>query len=160
MKSRRAAQYHAVTLLCGIMLASTLVAADRTSNLLSPSQDYAGERRNPVEYELDFSVVVTPPYHAKVLKVWLPLPSTNAGQKIHDRSLSTFPMQVEPQIGREPLYGNQFAYFEFREPKGAQIIRHRFHAKVWDMRWGVEPDKVLNVEEWPTAFPHISSTTS
>jgi transglutaminase-like putative cysteine protease len=127
-------------------------AAGERAESPSPGQDYSGKRSDPVEYEVDFSVVVTPPYHAKVLKIWLPLPPTNAGQDIRDRRLSTFPMKVLPQIGTEPVYGNRFAYFEFHEPKGAQIIRHQFGAKVWEMRWGVDPQKVINVRRWPEPF--------
>ncbi len=145
-------------LLCAAILAfsigteSIAFADDDKGELVTPSQDYSGKRVSPVDYQVDFSVVVTPPYHSKVLKVWLPLPPSNAGQQIRDRRLSTFPMQVEPEIGNEPVYGNQFAYFEFHEPKGAQIIRHRFNAKVWEMRWDVDAGRVSIPADWPDSF--------
>src|SRR5262245_53357546 len=43
---------------------------------------------------------------------------------------------------RVTVYGNQFAYFEFHNPQGAQIIRHQFPVKTWEVNWNVEPDKV------------------
>lgn len=127
------------------------IAAD-SLHTLSPQQDYTGDRRKPVEYEVDFSVVVTPPYHANVLKVWLPLPQNNAGQEIRDRQLSTFPMKVEPTLATEPVFGNRFAYFEFHKPKGAQIIWHRFTAKVWEMTWDVSPEGIRAARQWPSSF--------
>jgi len=125
----------------------------------NPDEAYTAARSNPVTYEVDFSVVVTPPYHSKVLKVWLPLPQTDAAQAVSESRLSTFPERVEPLIGREKVFGNKFAYFEFREPKGAQIIRHRFRAKVWEMRWNLDPDKVVPVPSWPESFaPYLRRT--
>ena len=35
-----------------------------------------------IQHEIDFSVIVTPPYHCKVLKVWLPIPQDDAAQHI------------------------------------------------------------------------------
>jgi len=136
-----------------LMLTTVVVGSDPDdSRRFSPEQDYSGQRRSPVEYQVDFSVVVTAPHHSKVLRVWLPLPQNNACQEIQDRHLSTFPMTVAPKIGRESRFGNQFAYFEFHEPKGAQMIRHQFRAKVWEMRWNLAADNVVNVEKWPDAF--------
>src|SRR5881396_1582545 len=93
---------------------------------LDPKLPYQTARGNPVTYDVDFSVVVTPPAHTKVLKVWLPLPQTDAGQEVTEGALSAFPMAVKPKFGREEVYGNRFAYFEFDHPEGAQIIRHTF----------------------------------
>ena len=47
-----------------------------------------------------------------------------------------------PQIASEPVYGNRFAYFEFSKPEGAQIIRHQFQIKVWELRWNLDPDRI------------------
>lgn len=119
---------------------------------LDPNTPYKAVKSNPVSYDVDFSVVVTPPYHAKVLKVWLPLPQTDSGQQVSEARLSTFPMKVPPRVGREKLFGNKFAYFEFHDPHGAQIIRHRFKVKVWELRWNLDPDKVVSVTDWPGSF--------
>jgi transglutaminase-like putative cysteine protease len=119
---------------------------------LDAGQDYSGKRSEPVQYQVDFSAVVTAPYHTKVLRVWLPLPPSNSAQEVRDNQLSTFPVTIDPQINTEPVYGNRFAYFEFRSPKGAQIIRHRFQAKVWQMDWDVDPGRIVAVDHWPESF--------
>src|SRR5262249_54405995 len=49
-------------------------------------------------------------------------------------------------------FGNTFAYFRFDTPKGAQVIRHAFTAKVWQLDWGLDPGKVEHVERWPGSF--------
>jgi transglutaminase-like putative cysteine protease len=59
---------------------------------------------------------------------------------------------VTPEINHEPLYGNEFAYFEFHDPQGGQIIRHRFHAKVWQLRWNMSPADFTAVTSWPEDF--------
>jgi transglutaminase-like putative cysteine protease len=119
---------------------------------LDPESPCRAERLEPVTYDVDFAVVVTPPHNAKVLKVWLPLPPTDFAQQIDQRRLSTFPQRVEPRIAREPVYGNEFAYFEFHDPKGAQIIRHAFRARVWELRWNVDPARVAAPARWPEGF--------
>lgn len=105
-----------------------------------------------IQYEIDFSVIVTPPYHCQVLKVWLPIASSDGVQEVGASSFSTRPMQVEPKIAAEATYGNKFAYFEFHQPKGAQIIRHQFKAKVSHAHWELDPGKVQKAGKWPVAF--------
>jgi transglutaminase-like putative cysteine protease len=130
-------------------LSATLAAEELK---LDPTLPYQAARSNPVTYDVDFSVVVTPPYKAKVLKVWLPMPQTDFGQQVAEGELSTFPMKATPTIGAEKTFGNRFAYFEFHEPQGAQIIRHRFKIKVWELRWNLDPDKTVQVSHWPESF--------
>ncbi|MFM7071974.1 MAG: transglutaminase-like domain-containing protein [Planctomycetota bacterium] len=119
---------------------------------LHPSLDYQATRSNAVTYDVDFSVVVTPPYKTKKLAIWLPLPSSDASQEVSGSRLSTFPLSVAPEVASEPVYGNKFAYFEFPAPQGAQIVRHQFRVKVWELHWNVEPAKVQNVARWPASF--------
>ncbi|MGC3967355.1 MAG: transglutaminase domain-containing protein [Pirellulales bacterium] len=119
---------------------------------LDPTLPYQAERVNPVTYDVDFSVVVTPPYKTKKLKVWLPLPMSDAGQEVTEGEMSAFPLRVRPQIGTEETYGNKFAYFEFDAPQGAQIVRHRFRVKVWELRWNVQAERVQGVSQWPSSF--------
>lgn len=119
---------------------------------LDPALPYLAERSNAVTYDVDFSVVVTPPYKSKKLQVWLPIPTSDAAQEISESRLSTHPVIVEPQIGAEATFGNTFAYFEFDSPQGAQVIRHQFRIKVWELRWHVDPAKATAVKEWPAAF--------
>jgi transglutaminase-like putative cysteine protease len=136
-----------------IALPSLLFAADDAT--LDPQLPYRAERRDAVTHEVDFAVVVTPPYGCKVLRIWLPLPPSNFGQEISKSTFTAFPDHVEMKVAEEPVYGNRFGYFEYHNPKGAQIIRHRFTAKVWELRWSLDPDRVASVDDWPTAFQHF-----
>jgi transglutaminase-like putative cysteine protease len=117
-----------------------------------PNLPYQAKRSNPVTYDVDFAVIVTAPSHTKRLKVWLPLPPSDAAQEVDDKGISTEPMNVTPKIAKEPIFGNQFAYFEFDHPEGAQLIRHRFRIKVWELRWDLDPAKVVMVPSWPARF--------
>jgi transglutaminase-like putative cysteine protease len=119
---------------------------------LDPALPLQGQKSEPVTYEIDFAAVVTAPYHTKTLKVWLPIPQSDVAQKIEGSELSTFPMDVKPQVGTEATFGNKFAYFEFDHPEGAQIIRHKFKATIHEMRWHIDPAKVVKVEKWPKSF--------
>jgi len=136
----------------GIVVLGYLAAANANAVDLDPQQPYLAQRKDPVVYDIDFSVVVTPPYHAKVLKVWLPLPQTDAGQEVSGSKLSSFPVEQQPRLAKEKVFGNQFAYFEFAAPEGAQILRHQYRVKVWELRWNLAADKVRPVTEWPAAF--------
>ena len=119
---------------------------------LDPDSPYRAVRHSPVTYDVDFSVVVTPPYKAKKLQVWLPIPVSDFGQEVSDSKLTSFPMQLEPNIANESAYGNRFAYFEFASPQGAQIIRHQFQIKVYELRWNLDPAAVRQVTAWPASF--------
>src|SRR5690606_6744941 len=71
--------------------------AETRKSTYDPEQPYEAVRSNPVTYQVDFSVVVTAPHHTEKLKVWLPIPLSDAGQEVSNSELQTFPMQVEPQ---------------------------------------------------------------
>lgn len=105
---------------------------------LDPALPCQARRSSPVTYDVDFSIVVTPPYKTKLLRVWLPIPPSDGAQEVSDNRFSSFPLAVEPMVDSAPVYGNKFACFEFKSPQGAQIIRHRFRVKVWELRWDVE----------------------
>ncbi len=142
------------------ILTLTLYAADRAAvcaektevQSLTPSMPYAVTKSDPITHDVDFSVIVTPPYHCKVLKVWIPVPQTDSAQEIRASQFSTFPINVKPELNSEPVYGNRFAYFEFKNPRGAQIIRHRFQAKLWNLNWQLQPSHIVKVDEWPSEF--------
>jgi transglutaminase-like putative cysteine protease len=142
------ASMKSIVLALSFVIATVANAAD----LLNPELPYQVTRDNDVIYDVDFSVVVTPPNNAKVLKVWLPIPQSDVGQEVSSSKLTTFPLHVEPQLGTEPEYGNKFAYFEFANPAGAQIVRHRFKIKVWELRWNLDADKIKAPAQWPSAF--------
>jgi hypothetical protein len=136
-------------------LALTLIASGANAQspaALDPDQPYRARRENPVTYEVDLSAVVTPPYKCKSLKVWMPIPQSDTGQEVSGSEITTFPVEVEPLIGTEKVFGNKFAFVEFKEPQGAQIIRHRFTVKVWELHWDIDPEKVVAVEQWPRSF--------
>lgn len=141
-----------LNVLAMLLCSATVAVAEKPTLRLDPDLPYRAQRSDPVTHEVDFSVVITPPYHCEVLKVWLPLPQTDFGQQISDFELTTFPDDVEPEIHVEPVYGNKFAYFEFHEPKGGRIIRNRFTATVWNLHWNVDPAEVESVSRWPEAF--------
>ncbi len=123
-----------------------------------PAQQYSAVTRNPVTYDVDFSIVVTPPYKTKVLRVWLPIPVSDVAQQVDSSELSSFPAVVEPVISEEPVYGNRFAYFEFHSPLGAQMIRHRFRIRCSELHWNVDPQKVIQVRDWPASFDRYRQT--
>jgi transglutaminase-like putative cysteine protease len=141
-----------VILLAVVGWPSLAPAAKLDPKALDPQLPYQAQRSNPVTYDVDFSVVVTPPYHTGTLKVWLPMPQNDPGQEVTEGSLTSFPMEVKPTVGIEKVFGNKFAYFEFAKPEGAQIIRHKFQIKVWELRWNLDPKQVAAVDKWPAAF--------
>src|SRR5438094_408100 len=104
------------SLLLALWAAWPIQAERSAAPALDPEQPYQARKVNPVMYSVDFSAVVTPPSHTKVLKVWLPLPQSDSAQEIKEGDLSSFPMKVQPVTGTEKLYGNRFAYFEFKNP--------------------------------------------
>ena len=115
---------------------------------LDPQQPYSAERLNPVMYDVEFLVTVTAPYKTKSLRVWLPIPPSDRGQELQSSELTTFPESVKPQVADEPLFGNRFAYFEFANPQGAQVIRHKFRIRSWELRWQLDPVRVQAVQQW------------
>ena len=150
----------ASTVLLAAMLLAPAATAGAEPPALDPCLDYRAERSRPVTWQIDFSVVVTPPYGTKVLRVWLPLAPSDAGQQVDEGEFSTFPLVVEPQVACEGVFGNRFAYFEFERPQGAQIIRHRYQATVWQLNWHLDPQAVQKVAFWPESFePYRRSET-
>lgn len=138
-----------VTLIAIAVSSSSLYAGDMKLDADLPLQ---GKKSDPVTYTIDFSAVVTAPYKTKVLKVWLPIPQSDVAQEITASELSTFPMNVTPKLGKEATFGNQFACFEFANPQGAQIVRHRFKATIHEMRWSIDPARIAKVDAWPKSF--------
>jgi transglutaminase-like putative cysteine protease len=134
-----------------LLLTSVAVAEERQLRL-DPALPYQAERLNPVTYDVDFSVVVTPPYHTHKLAVWIPVAQSDGAQEVGESTWSVLPTDVQPQLNAEPTFGNRFAYFEFHDPQGAQLIRHRFRVKTWELRWNLAADKVLAIDRWPDSF--------
>src|SRR5579859_3596855 len=129
-----------------------LARGDELATALDPNLGYQARRSNPVTYDVEFVVTVTAPCHTKHLKVWLPLPQSDAAQEITEGEIRVFPAKLEPAIGREEAFGNKFAYFDFERPEGAQVIRHTFKVKVWQLDWDLDPATVVRVKRWPSGF--------
>jgi transglutaminase-like putative cysteine protease len=125
---------------------------DAAGPALDPGQPYTARKSNPVTYQVDFSVVITAPAGTKLLRAWLPMPQSDSAQEVTEISLETFPNTVKPKIGKEKLFGNRFAYFAFERPAGAQVIRHKFKIKTWELHWDLDPARVKAPPRWPTAF--------
>jgi transglutaminase-like putative cysteine protease len=134
------------------LLALALLPLASTSAEPDPNQPYSATRSDPVTYDIDFRVIVTAPQNTKKLRVWVPIPSSDKGQEVKPGTFTTFPTDVKPTTHTENVFGNTFAYFEFDNPQGAQIISHSFKATVWEQRWNVDPAKVARVEKWPAPF--------
>lgn len=119
---------------------------------LNAGQDYRAERKAAVTYDVELAAVITAPYHTEKLRVWLPIPPSDAAQEVMQGEWTVWPDEQQPQVATEPVYGNRFAYFEFAHPQGAQIIRHRFRVTTHELYWHVEPAKVVQPATWPASF--------
>lgn len=129
-----------------------LLPLSASAEELDPAQPYTATRSDPVTYDIDFRAIITAPQNTQKLRVWIPIPPTDKGQEVKQGTFTTFPADVKPTLHTEAVFGNTFAYFEFDNPQGAQIISHTFTATVWEQRWNMDPEKVTRVEKWPTAF--------
>ena len=136
----------------GSLNAQTEKTATADLAKLSISQPLSGQTSNANTYDIDYRVIVTAPYKTKKLKVWLPIPQTDKSQQISGVSFSTFPANVTPSFHKEKKFGNKFAYFEFENPAGAQIITFRFRAVVHQMNWNLDLSQVKTVSSWPEEF--------
>ena len=134
-----------------VLILALAVAADPTP-ALDPTQPYTAARSEPVGYDVEFKAVVTAPQGTRLLRVWVPVPLDDRGQQVTKSEWDTFPTETKPSLQTEPVFGNRFAYFEFAKPQGAQIISHRFRAKVWQLDWDVRPENVTRVTKWPESF--------
>jgi transglutaminase-like putative cysteine protease len=135
------------TVLC--LIAANLLAAEPQ---LDPMLDYRAERASPVTYDIELAAVVTAPYHTHSLKVWLPIPQSDFAQEVTPGEISTFPTNVKPQMATESVHGNKFAYFEFADPQGAQIIRHKFRVTTYELQWNIDSAQVTRPQVWPAGF--------
>jgi len=67
-------------------------------------------------FEFQYQTKIVPPADAKVVRVWIPLPSTDETQKISDLKIDA---PVPHRETRDAVYGNRLAYFESKG--GAEI---------------------------------------
>ncbi|TWT43127.1 transglutaminase-like domain-containing protein [Botrimarina hoheduenensis] len=139
------------------LMPQALVADDD----LRANQPYSAKQGTPVDTEIVFTAAVTAPHGTKRLRVWMPLPPSDNAQQCESLSFSTFPTAVDPEIGAESRYGNRFAYFEFIEPKGAQLITHRLRVKTRELVWNIDPAAASTPTKWPDEFaPYLEADTA
>lgn len=88
-----------------VLVAWSSVDGDDSANKnLDPDQPYTAKKSNPVTYEVNFSAVVTPPAHTKLLKVWMPLPQSDLGQEVEEGELKHLPYSCSAEGGaRTPI---------------------------------------------------------
>ena len=143
------------------LLITSLASLNVSAVEPSPDDPYRAELGEPLRVEVDFQVAITAPYPTKKLRVWIPVPPSDEVQQYESLGYDAFPNKVEPVFGRELKYGNQFAYFEFDHPQGAQVIRHRFVATTREMRWRVDSKTIQHIAEWPNSFtPYLQSDSA
>lgn len=138
-----------VLLAAGIALLGGVALAAET---LSSAQPYSAEASRPVTWDGELVFAITAPYKTKLLRVWVPVPPSDNVQQVRKSSFETFPQVVAPQIAAEEKFGNTFAYFEFANPQGAQIVRHQLQIAVSQLNWKLDPARVQTPEEWPATF--------
>ncbi|MBL4885664.1 MAG: transglutaminase domain-containing protein [Planctomycetaceae bacterium] len=139
-------------LLCCFLLLNACFPEYVHAQTLTSDVDYKATLGPVRTVEVEFAAIVTAPYHTKILKVWMPLPQSDVAQKISDRSFHVFPGDVKPSISSEKKYGNRFAYFEFKNPQGAQIIRQKFRVEVSELSWKLKPREFQTITKWPAMF--------
>lgn len=120
--------------------------------ILDPQQPYTAQTSHPVTWTGELILTITAPYKTKLLRAWVPVPPTDSVQTVHESRFSTFPLSVEPKVGTEERFGNTFAYFEFPNPQGAQVIRHQLKISTSQLNWNIDPARVETPEQWPVSF--------
>ena len=145
-----------------VALATALLFASITpmyaSDAVAANQPYTSAKSNPVVWDGEFVFVVTAPYKTKILRIWVPIPPSDTVQDVRLSQFETFPVDVQPHVGTESVFGNTFAYFEFKEPLGAIMIRHRLTIQTHELHWNLDAAKVQTPANWPETFkPYLSS---
>lgn len=144
-------QWWALIALLSIALGMPQATAQQTIEL-SAEAESVGQLSRAARYVVDFRISVTPPAGTELLQVWLPLAPDNRVQQVSDRRIETFPRGVPHEVHREPVFGNRFAYFEFQQPQGAQLITQRLTAVIHQVDWEIDYTAVQQPERWPESF--------
>lgn len=141
-----------VLLITLVMVAFPSWEARGAESTLDPAQPYTAGKSKGTTFDLEMVIAVTAPYHTKTLKVWLPVPPSDAVQQVESLAIETFPQTVKPAIAAEAVHGNRFAFFAFEHPEGAQVIRHRLRVTTHELNWHVDAKKVTLPARWPESF--------
>ena len=130
----------------------------QASDVVDPKQSCSAAMSNPVVWDGELVFVLTAPYQTKLLRVWVPIPPSDTAQNVRLTDLTTFPVDVKPQLGTEGVFGNTFAYFEFRNPLGAITIRHRLKVQTHELHWNLDAAQVQTPASWRHEFePYLRS---
>ena len=81
------------------ILFSLAVVINADEMPLDPKADYRALIGEPVTYEFDYRIIVTPPHHTEQLRVWLPVPPSDSVQHFELLETETFPLSVESTTG-------------------------------------------------------------
>ncbi len=132
------------------LLSATLYAATPAQNASAIYRIEPGSRtlRDPKAYNVDFGIHFTPPSGAKVVRIWLPKPIST-----EDQLISNFHYLTQPTAeGTEPLYGNQFLYYEYHNPTGPVEPRVGYTVIKYAERTNIDPTRVWRPKVFPPEF--------
>ncbi len=130
----------------------------QASDVVDPKQSCSAVKSDPVVWDGELVFVLTAPYQTKLLRVWIPIPPSDTVQNVRLTNLTTFPVDVKPQLGTEGVFGNTFAYFEFQNPLGAITIRHRLQVQTHELHWNLDAAQVQTPASWHHEFePYLRS---
>ena len=76
---------------------------DGTKSPLAPA------KTSVAKFNVDFRVAIMAPAKTRKLRVWVPLPPSTATQVVTESEFRTFPREHQPQLTREPTFGNASA---------------------------------------------------
>ncbi len=121
-------------------------------------QSCSAVKSNPVVWDGELVFALTAPWQTKQLRVWVPIPPSDTVQNVLLTEFTTFPVDVTPELGTEEVFGNTFAYFEFPNPLGAIIIRHRLKVQTHELHWNLDAALVQTPAQWQDEFrPYLRS---
>jgi transglutaminase-like putative cysteine protease len=141
-----------------ITLLSGFIPPLQASDAVDANQANSAAKSKSVIWDGELIFVVTAPHKTKMLRIWVPIPPSDTAQDVRLSQFETFPVDVKPQVGTETVFGNSFAYFEFQEPLGAMMIRHRLNIQTHELHWNLNAAKVQTPGNWPEAFePYLRS---
>ncbi len=130
----------------------------QASDVADVKQPCSAVKSGPVVWDGELVFAVTAPAQTKLLRVWVPIPPSDTVQDVRLTDLTTFPVDVKPQLGTEGVFGNTFAYFEFQNPLGAIIIRHRLKVQTHELHWNLDAAQVQTPASWRDEFnPYLRS---
>ncbi|MBC7964585.1 MAG: transglutaminase domain-containing protein, partial [Fuerstia sp.] len=130
----------------------------QAGDVLDVNQSCSAKKSNPVVWDGELVFALTAPYQTKRLRVWVPIPPSDTVQSVLLTDFTTFPVDVKPQLGTEEVFGNTFAYFEFPNPLGAIIIRHRLKVQTHQLHWNLDAAQVQTSARWGDEFkPYLRS---